>query len=163
MFSGKIVTDYLSFRQRFFYSRFYGDFGENMEDRWIGKNIDLSLLSQGILEFFKKEKFIVSLQKKEKGYMIVAVPRRSHKIAEKIFVNITGEPGDFSVKFISGTHSRALVRIGTTFSFLGAGFLVLKGLKSQEELEKLEKRFWMYVDRLIWQLSYGESDLSSFS
>jgi len=124
-----------------------------MEDRWTGKNIDLDLLSQFIVQFFKEKKFITFLQRKSKEYVIVAVPKRSHKIVEKIFVYVRGKPEDFSVKFVSGARSRSFVRLGTFLTFLGGGFLVLKGLESQEKLEKLEKEFWRYIDIVIWQLA----------
>jgi hypothetical protein len=36
---------------------------------------------------------------------------------------------------------------------LGGGYFLLKGLKLQEELEKLEREFWIYVEDKVAQLA----------
>lgn len=124
-----------------------------MEDRWKGKKVNLSRLSEQILYFFTKKNFTASLQKKKDTHIVVATPQPFHGIAENIEVYIEGRPDDFSIKFAAGSHSRAYVRYGSLLNLVGFGFFVMKGLRSLEEIEKLEKNFWIYVDETIWQLS----------
>ena len=121
-----------------------------MEDRWVNKNVDLSLIANRLVEFFKKRKFVSSQENSEGGHHIIVLPSPYHDILEEIHVYIRGQPNDFTVKFVSGSHSRAMVRHGILTTFLGGGRLTLKGLKSEEELEKIEKEFWVYLDEVIW-------------
>lgn len=85
--------------------------------------------------------------------VILAIPKPVHEIAEKLQVFLQGEPKDFRVRFIAGSHSRSLVRYGTFASLFGGGFLVPKGLKSLEQIEKMEKEFWIFVDEAVSVLS----------
>ena len=124
-----------------------------MEDRWRGKNIDLSTLSERIVYFFTRKEFTASLHKRGQEYVIVATPQPFHGIAENIEVYISGTPDDFLVKFDAGSHSQAYVRYGTLLSLIGLGLFVSKGLRSLEQIEKLEKEFWIYVDETIWHLA----------
>ena len=123
-----------------------------MKRQWKGNNVNLSVLANSTAQFFKENLCNVSIIKSE-NFRIVVQPKRSTEIVEKIEVFIEGQPNDFSIRFDMGSHSRALVRYGTLVSFLGGGFFVLKGLKSQESLEKLEKKFWLYVSEQIWKLT----------
>jgi hypothetical protein len=124
-----------------------------VEDHWQGRNVDLSLLSERVTQFFSEKQFGTTTGRRKEGYVVTAFAKSFHGISEEINVHILGSPDDFSVKFIAGAHSRNLVRYGTFFSPFGAGFMVPKGLKSLEELEKLEKKFWVYLDETIWQLA----------
>lgn len=124
-----------------------------MEDRWINKNIDLSMIANRLVQFFEKRKFVSSQESSEREYHIVVMPSRYYDILEEIHVYISGQSDDFTVKFDSGSHSRALVRHGILTTVFGGGRLTLKGLKSQEALERLENEFWIYLDEVIWSLA----------
>jgi len=123
-----------------------------MKRQWIGNNVDLSVLTEAIIKFFKENLFSVSCIKSE-NYRVVIRPRQFHKIVDKIEILIEGQPNNFSITFDTGSRSRALVRYGALFSFFGGGFFFLKGLKSQEELEKLEKKFWLFINEEVWRLT----------
>lgn len=128
-----------------------------MEDRWINKGVDLSVLINHLIQFFEKRKFVTSLESSEEEYHIIVAPTQHHDILETIHIYIGGRPDDFKVRFDAGSLSRALVRRGILTTFLGGGILTLKGLKSQEALEKLEREFWNYLDRVIWSLANSAS------
>jgi hypothetical protein len=130
------------------------DFGgaQTVEDHWQGKNVDLSLLSEKVTQFFSEKQFAITTGRNREGCVVTALPKSFHGISEEISVHVLGRSDDFSVKFIAGSHSNNLVRYGTLLSLIGGGFLVSKGLKSLEEIEKLEKKFWVYLDETIWQL-----------
>jgi hypothetical protein len=124
-----------------------------VEDHWQGKNVDLSMLSERVRQFFSEKQFATTTHRNKEGYVVTAFPKSFHGISEEIDVHILGSPNDFSVKFIAGSRSRNLIRYGTLLSIFGGGFLASKGLKSVEEIEKLEKKFWNYLDERVWQLS----------
>ncbi|MDH5448224.1 MAG: hypothetical protein OEX01_04385 [Candidatus Bathyarchaeota archaeon] len=129
-----------------------------MEDRWQNKNIQLPILSDYIGQFFKQSGFSVSLNGFNGDYRITAQPKSDHSIAEDVHVSLSGNPNDFTVKFIAGSRSRMLVRSGTILQLFGGGFLSLKGIKSQEALEKLERKFWIYVTEKVSQLVCSERE-----
>jgi len=93
------------------------------------------------------------MKSSEKEHHIIARPRQFHGIVEEINVYIIGEPEDFKVKFVAGSRSNAWIKLGTITSLLGGGVFLVKGLKSQEALEKLEKEFWDYVNKTAWSLA----------
>jgi hypothetical protein len=129
-----------------------------MEDHWVNKNIDLSLIANRLVGFFEKRKFVSSQENSENGHHVIVLPSPYHDIIEEIHVYISGQPNDFTVKFDSGSRSRTMVRHGILTTVFGGGRLTLKGLKSQEELEKIEKEFWVYLDETIWSLANPAGD-----
>jgi len=129
-----------------------------MEDQWVNKNVDLSVLNNRLVQFFEKRNFVTSQESSEEKCDIVARPRRFHDILEEIHVHVSGQPDNFKVRFDAGSHSSGLVRLGILTTVFGGGRLTLKGLKSQEALEKLEREFWIYLDRVIWSLANPTSD-----
>jgi len=124
-----------------------------VKDRWKDNNVDLSLLSDRIAQFFAKRQFTTSLKGGGNDYVVVAAPKPFHGIAEKIKLHVLGSPDDFSVEFIAGSHSQSLVRYGTLLNLLGGGFFAVKGLKSLEEIEKLEREFWSFLAQVVSQLA----------
>jgi len=128
-----------------------------VQENWKGKNIDLHTMSERIALFFSDNAFSTTVSQKEDKTVIIAVPKSFHGIDERIDVEVWGKSEDFSVRFVSGTHSRALVRYGRFASLITGGYFLLRGLKSQEEIEKLERKFWIYVDETVWFLSSQRS------
>jgi hypothetical protein len=45
--------------------------------------------------------------------------------------------------------SRFATMLGLSTTLFGGGVFVLRGLKLQEALEKLEKKFWLYLEEKI--------------
>jgi len=124
-----------------------------MEDQWINKDVDLSVLRNRLVQFFEKRNFVISQEKSEEKYHIVVLPSRFHDILEEIHVHVSGQPDHFRVKFDAGSRSSELVRLGILTNVFGGGRLTLKGLKSHEALERLEREFWTYLDEVIWNLA----------
>jgi len=123
-----------------------------MEVQWKNRNIQLSILADFISQFFTDRGFAVSSNDSVGKYFVVARSKRFHQIAENIRVSVTGKPDDFTVEFAAGVHSRRLVMFGTLTSFLGGGSFTLKGAKSREALEKLEREFWACLTEKVCQL-----------
>lgn len=128
-----------------------------MKDRFVGRNIDLQLLVEQLILFFGKRKFTVVERKVEDGWEIIASPPPRDKIVDRITVSVTGDGEDFTVKFISGSHSRTYKWAGHLTLLFGGGLLFSKGFESELALERLEREFWVYVDDTIEVLAREET------
>ncbi len=117
-----------------------------MKRKWAGLNIDLERLSEAIEKFFESKFFRVIKEKNSETIKIVAVPKQGiHKILEQIRITISGKPEDFELFFEAGDYSHSISRLGNFTTMFGGGILFLHGIRSEEELEKLEKEFWDYM------------------
>jgi len=123
-----------------------------MIDRWAGRDVDLELLIERLKLFFDEKKFPCKLEKgRENEYWITVILKsmREASATGNAKVVVRGEPNDFEVEFVASFGSRNLSKLGGLAALLGGGALVLKGLKSSEELEKLENEFWLFADRQV--------------
>lgn len=124
-----------------------------MFTQWIGKNVDLDILFQQTIQFFKKKTLGVVSDRTGGSYTIIVMPKRALGLREEISVTITGEPNDFEVQFVSGDKSRTLKNLGQLTSLFGGGFFLLEGLRSLEAIEKLEREFWVFMEEAVAQLA----------
>lgn len=122
-----------------------------IRSRWIGKNIDLALLTRRIEDFFKRNDFETKRDESKESYKILAMPRHAH-IYENAEVKISGDPNDFVIEFSAGKKARSSMMLGLLTSIIGGGSIFLKNIKTLETLEKLEKEFWICVEDLVTQL-----------
>jgi len=124
-----------------------------MEKKYVGSNVDLHLLVENLMTFFKDLGFATRKEETDKAYKIVATPGHGHDIRESVRVYTLGKPDNFSIKFVAGARSSAMVKWGSLTTLFGGGILLLRGLKSQDALEKLEKDFWMFVNEELDRLA----------
>lgn len=120
-----------------------------MEKRYVGRNVDLYLLSRWIEHFFKKKNFRTVKERDKKGYRVVAGPTHVHEVVDKIIISISGDPSDFTLRFSAGARSNFFTRFGFLTALLGGGIWFLRGMRSQEAEEKLERTFWIYVEEKV--------------
>ena len=120
-----------------------------MNRPYKGRNVDLSLLSRWIERFFRKKEFRVSKETEEETFRIVARPTYVHEIVDTITVSVSGNSNDFVVKLYIGTRSEVLMKIGQLASLFGLGVLFLRGVKSDEAGETLQREFWVFVEEKI--------------
>lgn len=124
-----------------------------MEDRFVGKNIDLQLFTERLILFFEQKDFGVFKSKMDDGWGLVVISPPRAKIVDKIAVFVTGHSRDFSVKFTAGSRSRTYKWLGHITTFFGGGVLFSKGFESELALERLEREFWVYVDETVATIS----------
>jgi hypothetical protein len=124
-----------------------------LESRYTHMDVDLLLLGEWIERFFKKESFNTIKGEEAEGYKITARPTPETGIWNNVTVSVSGGPDDFEVKFVTGARSSIFVRLGQLAALFGGGILTMRGLKSQEAEEKLEKVFWIYVNEKIDRLA----------
>ena len=120
-----------------------------METCYQSRNVDLSHLNERLVSFFKKKGFRTNVEKSTNRYMITARSTHAHEIFGVVIVSIFGNSNNFVVKFESGARSTALIKFGHLTSLLGGGNFFLRGLKSREAEERLERKFWVYVEETI--------------
>jgi hypothetical protein len=120
-----------------------------MNRPYKGRNVDLSLLSQWIERFFRKREFRVTKETDKEAFRIIARPTYVHEIVDTITVSVSGNSNDFVVKLHIGTRSEALIRIGQLASLFGLGVLLLRGIKSDEAEESLQREFWVFVEEKV--------------
>jgi hypothetical protein len=112
-------------------------------------DVDLSLLGEWIERFFQKKSFITTHDEEAEGYRITARPTPETEMVNNVIVSISGGPDDFKVKFVTGARSNIFVRLGQLTALFGGGILYMRGLKSQEAEDRLEKEFWLYINEKI--------------
>jgi len=120
-----------------------------MEKKFVQRNVNLLFLTDYLMAFFSREGLEAKKLRVEEGFKIVVKPSYSRDMYEAVIVYILGKPNDFTIKFVTGELSRSLVKWGRLTRLIGGGSFLLRGLKSQDVLEKLEKDFWMYVNEKI--------------
>lgn len=123
-----------------------------MQRSWTGKNVDLALLGERIEVFLKDKGFKIKKDWSASEYTFSARPQRGVGILERVIVRILGDSNDFLIDFSTSGHSRSAVKLGFITTMFGGGSLILRGLKSQEALEKLEKDFWLYMEESVTRL-----------
>jgi hypothetical protein len=121
-----------------------------MEKRWTNKNIDLTLLTDRIGDFFKERDFEAMKGETATGYQILAEDSPRFRVGGCVSVTIEGKSDDFTVKLelFKKEKKRSLTPILATTLFLGGYFLKSK-LRSEEDWMKLEKEFWRYLSNLM--------------
>lgn len=120
-----------------------------MRKQWVGKNVDLALLSEHVENFLRGKSLKIKKDELTGTYTILGALRAR---APSLVVRILGNPNDFLIEFVADERARASIRLGLISTIFGGGFLVLRGLRSQEALEKLENEFWVYIEEAIGNL-----------
>jgi hypothetical protein len=132
-----------------------------LERNWVGKNMDLALLTTRIGDFFKLNDFEAVKGEIPSGYQIIAGDSPHFKINGCVSVSIEGTSDNFTVNFELATdkkktgHPHSMVLEQMMFG----GYFILRKLKSEEAWLKLEKEFWRYLENTVLWL--GDSAKAS--
>jgi hypothetical protein len=124
-------------------------------------DVDLPLLGEWIERFFTKQSFNTVRDDETDGYRITARPTPETEIVNNVTVSVSGGPDDFKVKFAAGARSNLFVRLGQLTALFGGGILYMRGLKSQEAEDKLEKAFWIYVNEKINRVDRSQKSMDA--
>ena len=125
-----------------------------MKDQWTKLNIDLDKLSESVKQFFTQSMFEPTLTKTKKGYTVETDLGEASVTKQKIQVNITGQPNDFTIEFATAiTQGKGFYTPKMILSYLttalGGGIALKYELERKEELDRMEKTFWEHVDKQI--------------
>lgn len=121
--------------------------------RWVGKNVDLKLLSEYAGNFFEDKGFKTRIADSDSEYKIILGSQHALERHENVDIRILGNPNDFVVEFSADRRARSAILLGHVTTLIGGGSLLLRGLKSLEELRKLEKQFWVYIEDCVEHLT----------
>lgn len=125
-----------------------------MQKRWTDQNVDLTLLTESIEQFFKAKDFITKRADSTEGYRITFDMRRMPKgLKDRMRVEITGHPNDFTVDIVASELTMESIRLGLLTKFIGGGYIALKNIRLKEELEKMEYEFWAYTEEKVSSMS----------
>lgn len=124
-----------------------------MQRQWVGKNVDLQLLSECVEDFFKDKGFKTEKDESAGKYTILWAPQRVRNMRNAMIARVFGKSNDFVVEIIASERTRGSIRLGMLTSAFGGGYLALRGLKTKEVLERLEREFWSYVEEKVAHLA----------
>ncbi len=124
-----------------------------MQRRWTEKNVNLAMLSESVEDFFKDRGFSTKKEESAGEYTILWAPPRVRNMRDAMTVKIFGNPNDFVVELIASERTNGSIRLGLLTKMFGGGYLVLRGLRAKEVLEKIERDFWAYVEEKVTQLA----------
>jgi len=124
-----------------------------MQRQWIGKNVDLKLLSECIENFFKDKGFKTRKDESAGKYTILWTSQRVRKMRDAMTASVLGDSNDFVVEIIASERTRGSIRLGMLTSAFGGGYLAVRGLKAKEALERLEREFWVYMEEKVANLT----------
>jgi len=132
-----------------------------MQRQWTGKNVNLALLSEYVEDFFKDRGFSTEKDESAGEYTILWAPPRVRNMRDAMTAKVFGNPNDFVVEIIASERTRGSIRLGMLTQLFGGGYLVLRGLKAKETLEKIEKEFWAYVEEKVVHLAGSAEPMQS--
>jgi len=122
-----------------------------MEKQWIGKNVNLALFSKNIEDFLKAKGYKTVYRESEKEYRISATLQENIG-STGVLVRIYGNPSDFVVELGLAGEARLSRVLGSVTALFGGGSLFLRGLRSEEALQKLEEGFWLFAEETVTRL-----------
>jgi len=123
-----------------------------VQTSWKGQNVNLANLVQKIIQFFESNRFDnVTALKTETGYQVIAGDSNRYKMENDVSVTVNGMPDDFSVSLTSCKQEKKFALPLILTSMFGGGFFVLKDLKSDEAMQKLERDFRAKIGNMIEQ------------
>jgi len=123
-----------------------------MMKRVFKSKVDMKSLSNLVNKFFESRYFVVRSEVKGNSIHYVAVPRQGiHHIIEPIYITLERVSADeLGVIFEAGRKSHSLTLLGCLTHFFGGGVFARLGMRSEEEIESLEREFWLLVSSFIY-------------
>ncbi|MEM2954007.1 MAG: hypothetical protein QXU21_07025 [Candidatus Bathyarchaeia archaeon] len=124
-----------------------------MKIQWIGKNVDLELLSNCIEIFFQNKTFNTS-KELSNGQIKFSTIKNYDKNPLIIFITIGGDSKGFFVEIECKNISDSLQKLSHFFTTMGLGPLLFKKLKLYEHYKEVEDEFCRYLEKVVSDLSH---------
>jgi len=120
--------------------------------KYIGRNCNLSLLADGLEEYFQTRGYVTQSDKKAEHYFVQARKEstmRNVVAADRSFtVGVEGEPNSFTVSFGIGKWLQNLSVAALEGIALGPALFVAEVPISMWDYE-IEREFWNYVEQQV--------------
>lgn len=117
-----------------------------MRYEWRKKDVNIEELDEYVQLFFTNNDFMTGSQQKGDTIEISAIPTEASPVGEKIKVELEKTSEGFSLEIVNLRRLHDLTLAGLLSQFLGGGSLILRGVKTKERLEALEKELVQWVD-----------------
>lgn len=126
--------------------------------KWLGKNVDLALLTEHIGNFFKINDFEAIRGETQNGYKIIAAKSPRFSIEGYICLTIEGKPEDFIIKCdLCRKNDDDFFMFNSLIRMFIGGYWFLRKLKSDETWRRLEKELEKYIENVVSHLAGSSS------
>lgn len=129
---------------------------DRVKNQWLDKKMDLNALVNRIKLFFPLGEFEVSLEKVRERHVIDAHSKIPN-LKLNVQVSVLGTPDDFIVEFSAGGESSREKIAGHLTTMFGGSYLISRGAKKRELLDRLEKDFWKHTQLAVADLAGSAS------
>lgn len=126
-----------------------------MRYEWQTQRISLDILNQKVKEFFKEKGFTTKtyFPTDERTHIkISATPTKNAETRERINIEVQKTPDGIAIEFTPMEKTEKTIKMGILSSFFIGGSLLLRGVKSKENLEALQREFWARIQKAISDL-----------
>jgi len=121
-----------------------------MYTTWVGKNVDLDLLTSTLEVYLKEKGFKVKEKLQDKKRIITCkIPQMSKNIA----IVVEGDPQNFSVEASFVTDKLASLIPHVMYSLFGGGYFLLNEIKMREISSNIEKDFMVFAEHAVFKLA----------
>ena len=125
-----------------------------MQRSWTGLNVNLDSLSDSVEDFFRNRGLSPQLtETADERTIICYLGPMGIRINDPMSVRIIGKSSDFTIDVEASELMDRSIHVGILTKLFGGGYFLLRAVKLREELEKLEKEFWIYIEEKIAQLA----------
>jgi len=123
-----------------------------MEKQWKNLNVNLRQLAKTVEERYSRRNCKVEETALKGGYSIRVI-LAGLRTPGVMSIVIRGTPDDFMIETRGTEQEDDAIKVGLMTTIFGGGSLILRNLKSREELEKLEREFWGTIEETIRSLT----------
>jgi hypothetical protein len=120
-----------------------------MYTKWVGKNVDLDLLTSTLEVYLKEKGFKVKKEFQDKKRIITC---KIPQMPKNILIVVEGVPQDFSVEASFVTDKPASLLPHVMYSLFGGGYFLLNEMKMREISANIEKDFSIFVEHAVFKL-----------
>jgi hypothetical protein len=119
-----------------------------MRYRWIRKEANLDHVFSDIERFFNSQEFcrISKVDKVRRELTVQVCPRGERSVA--IYVRVYNRPDGFEVSF-SAEKAILFGKMGFLSTMFGTGVFIKDKLRVVSIIDKLEERFWLYMNDVV--------------
>lgn len=125
-----------------------------MKYQWTRKEINLALIAKNVESFLKESGFVIKRTKTRdsNSYNVFGVSRTPEGAVRTITVTLHKTQDSLIIEFKSGDFMRPVLKFSFLISLLGGGALLLNAYKNAEFYQKIEEKFWEYIEKKIQEI-----------
>ncbi|MBS7615701.1 hypothetical protein KEJ45_00665 [Candidatus Bathyarchaeota archaeon] len=121
---------------------------------WSNANVDLNLLVSAVQDFFDERGFLTAVENScSHGFVVRAEASDIYNVNGFVEVYFNKCLRDLVISFDFNKNDTGYGVGPLTMSFFGAGIFFVERLKSRENMVRLERDFWKFVDNVLSNIS----------